>query len=99
MEEAGGRLDQHERGPGLGEGLEARCLQGEGSWGWGDHTHGNKPLPACILLETHIHAEQQARTRDKSSISFCVRAGLGDGAAALLHVGNMLGGGQRLCSC
>ena len=52
-----------------------------------DHTHGNEHrsfpeiFPACILLETNGHAEQQARTRDKSSISFCMGPGLCDGVA------------------
>lgn len=52
-----------------------------------DHTHGNEHrsfpeiFPAYILLGTNGQAEEWARTRDKSSISFCTSPGLCDGVA------------------
>lgn len=35
----------------------------------------------CELLETNVHTEQQARTQDKSSISFVLEPAPGDGGA------------------
>lgn len=66
---------------GVEEVFTARSPGGKGC------AHGNKLcsfhsiFPACELLETNVHTEEQARTRDKSSTSSALVPAPGDGVA------------------